>query len=123
MSQNHDALREALELGLDYAREALALHDQRYLRHPGTEAERGLIARHIEQIEQALAASKPEAQAEPRSDRMPLTAEKVRDISHDNTVCPVCGYYCLGKGGDGCIDKPTLCGLNSQDAQAKEARG
>ena len=25
--------------------------------------------------------------------------------------CPVCGYYCLGKGGVGCIDKPTLCGL------------
>jgi len=22
--------------------------------------------------------------------------------------CPVCGYYCLGKGGIGCIDKPTL---------------
>ena len=22
--------------------------------------------------------------------------------------CPVCGYYCLGKGGHGCIDKPAL---------------
>jgi len=22
--------------------------------------------------------------------------------------CPVCGYYCLGNGGYGCIDKPTL---------------
>lgn len=21
--------------------------------------------------------------------------------------CPVCGYYCLGKGGNGCIDKPS----------------
>jgi len=20
--------------------------------------------------------------------------------------CPVCGYYCLGNGGHGCIDKP-----------------
>lgn len=20
--------------------------------------------------------------------------------------CPVCGYYCTGKGGHGCIDKP-----------------
>ena len=20
--------------------------------------------------------------------------------------CPVCGYYCLGRGGHGCIDKP-----------------
>lgn len=22
--------------------------------------------------------------------------------------CPVCGYYCLGKGGVGCVDKPNL---------------
>lgn len=22
--------------------------------------------------------------------------------------CPACGYYCLGKGGFGCIDKPKL---------------
>ena len=22
--------------------------------------------------------------------------------------CPVCGYYCLGNGGYGCIDKPSL---------------
>lgn len=22
--------------------------------------------------------------------------------------CPACGYYCLGKGGFGCIDKPWL---------------
>ena len=25
--------------------------------------------------------------------------------------CPVCGYYCVGKGGFGCIDKPKLTGL------------
>jgi hypothetical protein len=25
--------------------------------------------------------------------------------------CPVCGYYCLGNGGIGCIDKPKLCGI------------
>ncbi len=29
----------------------------------------------------------------------------------DNIQCPVCGYYCLGKGGHGCIDKPSM--LNS----------
>ena len=23
--------------------------------------------------------------------------------------CPVCGYYCLGNGGNGCIDKPSIC--------------
>lgn len=26
----------------------------------------------------------------------------------DDAHCPVCGYYCLGKGGLGCIDKPSL---------------
>ena len=25
-----------------------------------------------------------------------------------NEQCPVCGYYCLGKGGHGCIDKPSI---------------
>lgn len=28
---------------------------------------------------------------------------KVEDI-----ICPVCGYYCLGRGGFGCIDKLSL---------------
>jgi hypothetical protein len=27
--------------------------------------------------------------------------------------CPVCGFYCLGKGGVSCIDKPTLTQQNS----------
>lgn len=26
----------------------------------------------------------------------------------EDIQCPVCGYYCLGKGGHGCIDKPSL---------------
>lgn len=26
----------------------------------------------------------------------------------DDEQCPVCGYYCNGKGGIGCIDKPNL---------------
>lgn len=30
-------------------------------------------------------------------------------ISPENEVCPKCGYYCFGEGGDGCIDKPRLC--------------
>ena len=25
-----------------------------------------------------------------------------------NSQCPVCGYYCLGKGGKGCIDKKQM---------------
>ncbi len=24
-----------------------------------------------------------------------------------NLICPVCGHLCVGKGGIGCIDKPT----------------
>ena len=31
--------------------------------------------------------------------------------------CPVCGYYCLGKGGVYCIDKPKLCGINTAPPQ------
>jgi len=33
-------------------------------------------------------------------------------VSPENEQCPTCGYYCLGKGGKGCIDKPTLCGFS-----------
>jgi len=36
-----------------------------------------------------------------------MRAEKLEDLLND-VSCPVCGYYCLGKGGSGCIDKPTL---------------
>ena len=32
------------------------------------------------------------------------------EINKDE-ICPVCGYYCLGKGGIGCIDKPMLCDM------------
>jgi len=30
-------------------------------------------------------------------------SNKIEDI-----YCPICGYYCLGKGGLGCIDKPNI---------------
>lgn len=26
----------------------------------------------------------------------------------EDYICPVCGYYCLGHGGYGCIDKSSL---------------
>lgn len=26
----------------------------------------------------------------------------------DDIYCPVCGYFCLGKGGRYCIDKPMI---------------
>lgn len=35
-----------------------------------------------------------------------------RNTKNDNITCPTCGYYCLGKGGFGCIDKPNLTGLS-----------
>jgi len=28
--------------------------------------------------------------------------------THEDIQCPVCGYYCLGHGGHGCIDKPSM---------------
>jgi hypothetical protein len=31
-------------------------------------------------------------------------------LRSDEIFCPVCGYYCLGRGGKGCIDKPKLQG-------------
>jgi hypothetical protein len=44
--------------------------------------------------------------------------EKPEDIH-----CPVCGYYCLGRGGFGCIDKPTMCGYDlNKDAEIAELR-
>ena len=33
---------------------------------------------------------------------------KSKEKDYLNEQCPVCGYYCLGKGGIGCIDKPFL---------------
>lgn len=26
-------------------------------------------------------------------------------VSVGKSSCPVCGYYCLGNGGQGCVDK------------------
>ena len=47
----------------------------------------------------ALRALKTQAPAQPAGqDR----------IDAENAQCPVCGYYCLGNGGIGCIDKPSL---------------
>ena len=28
-------------------------------------------------------------------------------VDPESITCPVCGFYCLGKGGYGCIDKPS----------------
>ena len=45
-------------------------------------------------------------------------------MSNQEIVCPSCGYYCLGRGGLGCIDKPSLVAkptLNS--SQLKDELG
>lgn len=35
--------------------------------------------------------------------------QRVKDrYEAENAQCPVCGYYCLGNGGDECIDKPSM---------------
>lgn len=36
---------------------------------------------------------------------------KKKENNPENIICPVCGYYCLGKGGHGCIDKPNYIKL------------
>ena len=33
----------------------------------------------------------------------------------DDILCPVCGYYCLGNGGQGCIDKLILLTNQRED--------
>ena len=48
--------------------------------------------------------------------------EKLSYEENKNIHCPVCGYYCLGKGGVGCIDKPTLCGLNKNDTKNNRSK-
>jgi len=37
----------------------------------------------------------------------------LRTVLAPDVHCPVCGFYCLGKGGVYCIDKPTLTQQNS----------
>lgn len=32
----------------------------------------------------------------------------ISDPAPSEIQCPVCGYYCLGRGGVGCIDKPSF---------------
>ena len=39
--------------------------------------------------------------------------------NYEEEICPVCGYYCLGKGGVNCIDKPKLCGIDTAPPQPK----
>ena len=36
------------------------------------------------------------------------TCDILAQYINGNIHCPVCGYYCLGEGGIGCINKPSL---------------
>lgn len=40
----------------------------------------------------------------------------------EDEECPMCGYYCLGKGGIGCIDKPGLVGCSTAQATRDKRR-
>ena len=41
-------------------------------------------------------------------------------MSNQEIICPSCGYYCLGKGGLGCIDKPGLTSETNKDLTGME---
>jgi len=41
---------------------------------------------------------------------------------YKNEICPVCGYYCTGRGGIGCIDKPALCGMPDWEITQRRRR-
>ena len=49
--------------------------------------------------------------------RARLSAFEPEKKKYTEESCPVCGYYCLGKGGVKCIDKPKLCGINTTPPQ------
>jgi hypothetical protein len=49
--------------------------------------------------------------------RARLSAPEPKEKKYTEESCPVCGYYCLGKGGVNCIDKPKLCGINTAPPQ------
>lgn len=38
----------------------------------------------------------------------------MKEQKAEDLQCPVCGYYCLGRGGHGCIDKPTIFELEQK---------
>ena len=69
-------IKLALEAGLCFGREALALHDQRYQRHPATETARTAIEANIQLIERALASVGAEPKEKLDSTRTALVDAK-----------------------------------------------
>ncbi len=46
-------------------------------------------------------------EAEKRIQNCGCAADAAKLAQAESSIqCPVCGFYCLGKGGVGCIDKP-----------------
>ena len=52
-----------------------------------------------------------------------VSSQPTHPADAENVQCPVCGYYCLGKGGHGCIDKPGMLCKTCQDFQSTEQTG
>lgn len=48
-----------------------------------------------------------------------VRAQALEDLLNGES-CPVCGYYCLGKGGLGCIDKPSMESTEPAPAPSSE---
>lgn len=69
-------IKLALEAGLCFGREALALHDKSYRRHPETEGERIAIEADIRLIERALASIGAEPEEKLDSTRTALVDAK-----------------------------------------------
>lgn len=46
------------------------------------------------------------------------TTKKEKQTDYAEIYCPVCGYYCLGKGGFGCIHKPDITSAWSKREKA-----
>lgn len=42
---------------------------------------------------------------------------EVRETCPEDIQCPSCGYYCLGKGGFDCIDKPTMVSTTQESKE------
>ena len=69
-------IKLALETGLCFGCEALALHDESYQRHPATEGERAAIEADIQLIERALASISAQPEEKLDSTRTALVNTK-----------------------------------------------
>ena len=45
--------------------------------------------------------------------------DEVEEAEMDEMWCPACGWYCLGKGGQFCIDKPAILAAEWEKEKGK----